>query len=119
MPLHDICSTGLRYLLLFVLGRDSEWLASWLAITAAVLHFLHSAGLEQTLDKFGLISRRRLQRLSEVAHFGCGLKLHIELSADVPFIISSVRSGEQSSTDCSMSLSIHACPSGCSVCGTK
>lgn len=77
-----------------ILGRDFEWMASWLAITAAVLHFLHSAGLEHTLGKFGLISRRRLQRLTEVAHLGCVLKPFVELSADAPLVVSIVGGGK-------------------------
>lgn len=108
-PQYSMCSTGLRYTLLVMLGRDWEWLATWLAITAATLHFLHSAGLEQALGKFGLIGRTRLQRLSEVAHLGCALKVIAELGADVPFIISVAAGGKQCTRYCSMSSRI-CCP---------
>lgn len=90
-----LCSIGLRYLLLIILGRDCERVASCLAITAAVLRFLHSVGLGHTLAKFGLIGRVRLQRLTEAAHLGCILKLCIELGADAPFVIAFIGSGKQ------------------------
>ena len=83
-------------------------MATWLAITAAVLHFLHSVGLEQTLGKFGLISRVRLQRLTEAAHVGCALKLIIELGADAPLVVSFVGTGKQCSADYSNEVE-HAC----------
>ena len=94
-PQRSICSTGLRYTLLVILGRDWEWLASWLAITAAFLQFLHSAGLEETLGKFGLISRMRLQRLTEVAHLGCVFKVLVGLGADMPCVMSVAAGGKQ------------------------
>lgn len=88
---------GLRYLMLVVLGRDREWLASWLAITAALLHFLHNAGLEAALDQYGFVSRRRLQRLTEVAHMVCVLKVLSDLGTNATFDFSFAIGGKSCS----------------------
>lgn len=56
-------------------GNEWEAYASWIAIAGAGLHFLHSAGMEPALCKYGFLSSFRLQRLTEVAYLGLAVKM--------------------------------------------
>ena len=79
VQVHSHCGVlscaGLRYMVLMLCGTEWEAYASWIGITGAALHFLHSAGLELALCKYGLISSARLQRLTEIAYLGLVLKM--------------------------------------------
>lgn len=99
-PDTSTCPTGLRWLLLVFLGRDQEHLASWLAINAAVQHFICDLDSKHTLSSFRLISKARLQRLTEVAHICCVLKVLMDLGADTPLAFCSVTNGESVLTAC-------------------
>lgn len=63
-----------------------EPFASSLATLAAVIHYLHSVGLEQTLGRYGLVSSFRLQKLTEIAYVGLILKLASDIDAGMASI---------------------------------
>ena len=88
------CSTGMRFLLLVCLGRDQDVLASGLASIAAAQHFVHHKVTGHTLTKNLTVSKAWLQRLTEVAHVCCVLKVLLDLGADAPLAFCAINSGE-------------------------
>lgn len=107
----------MRCLLLVFLGRDQEHLASGLASIAAAQHFMHQLDSEHTLTKCCVPSQARLQRLTEVAHICCVLKVLLDLGADAPLALSAINIGECYLTACSIKSSVLAmpCPWGFSI----
>ena len=74
-----MCFAGLKYMLLMCYVKEP--FASSLATLAAVIHYLHSVGLEQILGRYGLVSSFRLQKLTEIAYVGLILKLASDIDA--------------------------------------
>ena len=78
------------------LGRGQEDLASALASFAAAQQFVHHKVSQHTLTRYLAVSKVRLQRLTEVAHICCVLKVLLDLGADAPLAFSAINSGESS-----------------------